>query len=42
MDWNIGDATFYATRLKEAILPNSYQSFNGGDHFALNYKLEKV
>lgn len=38
----IGDAAFYATRLKEAILPNSCQSFYGGDHFALNYELEKV
>lgn len=38
----IGDAAFYATRLKEAILPNSCQSFPGSDHFALNYELEKV
>ena len=38
----IGDAAFYATRLKEAILPNSCQYLYGGDHFALNYELEKV
>lgn len=38
----IGDGAFYATRLKEVILPNSCQSFPGGDHFALNYELEKV
>lgn len=38
----IGDAAFYATRLKGAILPNSCQSFQGTDHFALNYELEKV
>lgn len=38
----IGDAAFYATRLKEAILPNSCQTFTGTDHFALNYELEKV
>ncbi len=38
----IGDAAFYATRLKEAILPNSCQSFPGSTHFMLNYELEKV
>ncbi len=38
----IGDAAFYATCLKEAILPNSCQSLPGSDHFALNYELEKV
>ncbi|MDE5882030.1 MAG: leucine-rich repeat domain-containing protein [Muribaculaceae bacterium] len=38
----IGDAAFYATCLKEAILPNSCQSLSGSDHFALNYELEKV
>ena len=38
----IGDAAFYATCLKEVILPNSCQSLSGSDHFALNYELEKV
>lgn len=38
----IGDAAFYATRLKEAIIPNSCQSFKGSDHFGLCYELEKV
>lgn len=38
----IGDGAFYATRLREVTLPNSCQSFPGGDHFALNYELEKV
>lgn len=38
----IGDAAFYATRLKEAILPNSCQYFTGDSHFSLNYELEKV
>lgn len=38
----IGDAAFYATRLKEAILPNTCQSFTGSCHFMLNYELEKV
>ena len=38
----IGDAAFYATRLKEAIIPNSCQSFMGSDHFGLCYELEKV
>lgn len=38
----IGDVAFYATCLKEAILPNSCLSLPGTDHFALNYELEKV
>lgn len=38
----IGEAAFYANRLKEAIIPNTCQSFTGGIHFALNYELEKV
>ena len=38
----IGDAAFYATRLKEVILPNSCRILSGSDHFALNYELEKV
>lgn len=38
----IGDAAFYATRLKEVILPNSCQSITGSDHFGLCYELEKV
>lgn len=38
----IGDAAFYATCLKEAILPNSCQFLSGSDQFALNYELEKV
>lgn len=38
----IGDGAFYATRLKEAIIPNTCQSFTGSHHFALCYELEKV
>lgn len=38
----IGDVAFYATRLKEAILPNSCRSLKGGFHFALDYELERV
>lgn len=38
----IGDAAFYATRLKEAILPNTCQTLSGDSHFMLNYELEKV
>ncbi|MDE7376503.1 MAG: leucine-rich repeat domain-containing protein, partial [Muribaculaceae bacterium] len=38
----VGDAAFYGTRLKEAILPNSIQTFVGSDHFAVNYELEKI
>lgn len=38
----ICEVAFYATRLKEAILPNSCQTLSGSFHFALNYELEKV
>lgn len=38
----LGDGSFYGTRIKEAILPNSCQSIPGGDHFSLDYELEKV
>lgn len=38
----IGDGAFYGTRIKEAIMPNTCQSFPGGDHFGLCYELEKV
>ncbi len=38
----VGDAAFYACRLKEAILPNTCQSFPGDSHFALNYELERA
>ena len=38
----IGNAAFYATRLKEAILPNTCQLFSGDSHFKLDYELERV
>lgn len=38
----VGDGAFYACRLKEAILPNSCQSFPGDSHFALNITLERA
>jgi hypothetical protein len=38
----IGDAAFYASRLKEAIIPNTCQSFTGDCQFTLDYELEKV
>jgi hypothetical protein len=38
----IGDAAFYSSRLKEAIIPNTCQTFTGDCQFMLDYELEKV